>query len=91
MALASHDRWHRNDGDCILAGPSAARLLLPVLVGVSFVIFFIAGLNRDGIDIVDRPYIGMQLLTPFSIIAFVLFLRSRRGSAPPQDRRSPNS
>lgn len=65
--------------------PSFARLLLPVLVGVSFVIFFIAGLHREGIDIGDRPYVGMQLLTPLSIIALVLFFRSRRNSTPPQD------
>lgn len=65
--------------------PTAARLLLPVLVGVSFVIFFIAGLHRDGIDIGDRPYVGMQLLTPLSIIALVLFRRSRHYSTPTQD------
>ena len=58
-----------------------ARLALPVLCGVSVVIFFIAGLNREGIDIGGRAYIAMQLLTPFSIIALVLFRRSQKANA----------
>ena len=58
--------------------PDFARLALPVLCGVSVVIFFIAGLNREGIDIGGRAYMGMQLLTPFSIIAMILFRRSQK-------------
>ncbi|GAB5517718.1 hypothetical protein [Rhodopirellula baltica] len=51
--------------------PTFARIALPVLCGVSVIIFFVAGLNREGIDIGGRAYVGMQLLTPFSIIALV--------------------
>lgn len=56
----------------IAVRPRFARLPLLGLCGVSFVTFVIAGLNREGIDIGGHPYIGMQLLTPFSVIALVL-------------------
>ena len=52
--------------------PRFARLPLLGLCGVSFVTFLVAGLNREGIDIGGRPYVGMQLLTPFSFIAIAL-------------------
>jgi hypothetical protein len=67
---------------CLFVLPRAGRVLLVATVGISSIMFVIAGLHREGIDIGDRPYIGMQLLTPFSIVALLLtFRRSRLATA----------
>ncbi len=74
----------------LLCCPRIARLLLPVVAGVAWVIFFIAGLHRDGIEIGGRDYVGMQLLTPFSIISLLL-AQTTPSSANPGATRDPPS
>ena len=57
-----------------------AHLLLVATAGIAFVVFFIAGLHREGIEVGGHPYVGMQLLTPFSIIALILMSTRQQGT-----------
>ncbi|PHS03249.1 MAG: hypothetical protein COA78_18750 [Blastopirellula sp.] len=66
----------------IVFRPGLARLAVPVVCGVSWVIFFIAGLHREGIDIAGHSYIAMQLLTPFSTLSLILYFFKEAPSDP---------